>query len=79
MLFDIATEEIHALLRFWRRRAFYSFSPVEAPNGESDYRIDGEHLACALSRIRHLEALLDRAGQKEIVVKPIKKISAGGE
>jgi hypothetical protein len=52
-------EEVSALLRFWRRRAYYAFAPCDAPNGESDYSIDFEHLAFALSKVKHYQSLLD--------------------
>lgn len=52
-------EECRALLRFWRRRAFYCFTPAECPNGESDYSIDLQHLNFALSKVKHYQALLD--------------------
>ena len=52
-------EEVAALLRFWKRRAFYAFQPIDAPNGEGDYSIDLQHLNFALSKVKHYQALLD--------------------
>src|SRR5262249_28724212 len=48
-------EEIQAIARFWRRRAFFCFVPRECPLGEQDYTIDFEHL-----EIRHYQQLLDK-------------------
>lgn len=58
--------EVEALARFWRRRAFFSFTPAEAPNGEQDFCIDIGHLTHAQQKIQHYERLLsdrdERAG-----------------
>jgi hypothetical protein len=51
-------EECAALLRFWRRRCYYCFIPADAPNGESDWSIDHEHLSFALGKVRYYEGLL---------------------
>jgi len=53
-------EEVQALLRFWRRRAYFAFVPAECPTGEVDYSIDLEHLAFALTKIRYYQELLDK-------------------
>jgi hypothetical protein len=51
-------EEVLALCRFWRRRAFWSFEPAGAVAGETDYLIRTDQLIYSLARIRELEALL---------------------
>jgi hypothetical protein len=55
----VEKEEIQAVIRFWKRRAFYSFSPVETVNGETNFEIDLQHLSYALSRIHYYEQLLE--------------------
>jgi hypothetical protein len=57
-------EEVEALARFWRRRAYYSFTSADAPNGESDYSIDLEHLAFALGKVRYYTELLSSRDSK---------------
>jgi hypothetical protein len=55
----VEVEEIQAVIRFWKRRAFYSFSPVETVNGETDFEINLGHLTYALGRIHYYEQLLE--------------------
>jgi hypothetical protein len=62
-------EECQALLRFWRRRAYYSFVPADAPNGESDWSIDLDHLAFALTKVRHYEELLSKSRETVVEAK----------
>jgi hypothetical protein len=62
-------QEVECLLRFWRRRCFYAFTPAaHAPLGETDYVIDHEHLAFALSKVRYYTDLL--AQRDALEVKP---------
>jgi hypothetical protein len=54
----VEVEEIQAVIRFWKRRAYHSFVPIDAPTGETDFEIDIGHLTYALGRIHHYEQLL---------------------
>jgi len=60
---DLASPEVwlecEVLLRFWKRRAYHSFTLAEAPAGEANYEINLEHLTFALSKIRYYQDLLD--------------------
>jgi hypothetical protein len=55
----VEVEEIQAVIRFWRRRAYHSFVSVDAPNGETDFEINLGHLTYALGRIHYYEQLLE--------------------